>query len=265
MDGIERGLAAWGSDVTALWIRERCRPMSVRWWSTATLTCLALLAVACEEAPVHVEYEDQFEQRLGFSLETLVHYGDNAPDSLSVLICCPRYAVTMPVVAVNDSVLQRKGMVWESHHFACGALVTYRITWEGDTLSDSIIIPHGIDSLFFNDSLVEQPFITTNVDSGYHFRWHATGALSYQAEISLDLGPSYEFRRPLLDTVLTEPTVSVPAVYDTFHVTRVNLKLFPYGTLPLALDGAEPHAESERLYCYEELAGPRFSTAVFGE
>ena len=209
------------------------------------------------------------QERLGFYLEGEWYWGFGASGGVFLSIGCVSYPQVVPQVVfdgIAGEIRYTSGFAWHSDGYPGGAVVPYSIRWKGDVLNGTVTIPSAIDSVFVNDSLITSRThrLSESADSGYCFRWRAaTGALFYILEMQLTLSSGDHPDAILVDTIVAEPRLTVPAEWaDTFTVSEVDLSITPTSTHPIASGGMEPHVASERMYCYEKVLGPAFSVEV---
>jgi hypothetical protein len=243
----------------------------VWYWLVIAFVAMALLP-GCEDGQtVRTAYFDEDEERLGFYLGGTWETWEDS-DSAWLWVGCVRYPDEVPVVSIDDSVLEPTwpgDIWWSSHRMPTGTTATYRIAWKGDTLESTVAVLRRIDSVRVGDSVLTSrgTYRATRADtSGYRITWEAVpGACYYDVHIELTLnGSGGERTYREQDTSVVSPSLNVPVAYDTLDVGYARCTIAPRAPCPLDENHLEPNAESELLYCYEELEAPAFEISIQG-
>jgi hypothetical protein len=187
---------------------------------------------------------------------------------------CVSYPDVVPIITVNGFTClphYEVGFEWFSHFVPLdGASLSYRIVWKGDSLAHDLVVPLRVDTIFVNDSAIASEGAygsgLVTPDEGYRFRWEPVHrATFYRMEVELWLEDSIaQTAVREVDTLLQTLRFHLPAAYGAFRLDYAKVKLTPRNTLPLDTSLMEPHVESERLYCYEDVAAEPFAVRIYG-
>ncbi len=248
--------------------------VGAQWLLVAALVGLGLWP-RCEQAePERIVHVEETPERLGFYLETLPHTQRDRPDSVRFYLRCRSFPDEIPQVTVGDSagVLYHSSLLeWFLPQVRLDTIpITLRITWKGDTLTDSWVVPVSIDTVFVNGRAVLMKqrcvFEDTVADTGYHVSWEpVTGGTCYQTQIRLYLLDADGVRiQRTVDTLLHSQDFHIPSPCDGQRFDYVAVEITPHHRLPIGAKHLEPHVESERMYCYENVVGETFELRISG-
>ena len=250
--------------------------MGLQWLAITVALVAAVLLPGCEQVQsTQVVTSEEEPERMGFYLETL-HGSYSRADSVRLYIRCMRYPDGIPEVEVNGAGYEMYYVSESAWYFPSspldGAPMAFRITWKGDTLADTVVVPPALDTVFVNDSALrmDDMYRVTDAaaDTGYHLRWNpVAGGMHYYVEMELRLGDSMGVRTErTIDTLLHAPNtyLRLPSAFDELHLDFVKVRITPRHTLPIDAEHLEPHVESERMYCYENVVGKTFEMSISG-
>jgi hypothetical protein len=223
-------------------MRMRTRPIIV------FIGALMLLA-GCDEVPVKVVTGIE---RLGFVISATPLYME--PSSLWVDIQCTDFSDPLPAVSANGGMLAPEltpwGVVWRMGWRPPGEQLAYRIYWRGDTLANTLHLPHTVDSVFCNGHYVPKWHDDTlEIEDSFDLTWQSVEAPYYRVHVSHKLPGSYLYSDDKLDTILESESLSIPVQRDSSEIVKLSVSVRTwYG----ALDGdtlVEPAIVGEHIVC----------------
>ena len=236
-------------------------------WLLALCASFVLVGGCEQAAPVQEVVTVVGVERLCFSMSPFFGaYGDSA----TLRLYCSGLPDPLPSVQVGDSAVspllgERRGLSWELGRYYAGTQVRYVIAWRDDTLSDSVTIPHKIDSVFCNGRFIRDGALkdTVMAQERYALRWSSQQVPYFKAWVRYGLADTLKDYGKF-DTLLSEKNLSIPVERDGSEIVRLSISLWPYALLRDASSDRPSPPETKRLQCTEGmLCGPEYSfTAV---
>jgi len=224
-----------------------------------------VLVVGCEQAaPVEEVLTVTGVERLGFVVSG--RFDNPEYDMVTIGFSCADLPDPLPAIVVADSFIApgsvRAGVSWSLAKHRTGEYVPYRIAWKGDTLADTLRIPHRIDSVFCNGHFLSMGGYQTSrlpIAEQLSFRWSCAEMPYYSVWGRYWLTDTSDRDVKYFDTVLTQPSFVLPVQRDGSRIRSMSL-LVGTSLVPSSdvLDTLPP-LRSEHLYCRNHLVnGPRY-------
>jgi hypothetical protein len=244
-------------------------------WLLLAIILGTILTCGCDETePIQVTHVQEEDERLGFYLKADIRRRYNQPDSAAILVVCGRYPSVIPTVEINESASRPwgrmdGGIAWGSEPLPLGIEIGYRVTWTGDTLMGSLVVPSVVDTVYVGGDTVRSGRLYgargVEIDSGCNIRWKAVaGAVCYHLQMETTLRDTLasETIHRAVDTLVWTPDFHLPIAYDTLVLSGAEVTLTTRNKLPIEGNRVEPHVETERMFCYEDVATEPFEMSV---